>query len=427
MKFEILTEKEFKDFEETHIYGSFYQTIEWGNLKKNNGWESILVGIKENNKVIAAALILKKKVLGKLSILYSPRGYLIDYSNFELLKFFTNNIRKLAKKNHAIFIKIDPYIIYKELDINGDLVKNGIDNSIVVDNLIKLNYKHTGFNKGGNLQPRYAFVLNLKNKTINELFENMEATTKKMIRKNERIGIKTRELGIDELDKFTDIMKDTSVRRNFLDRPYEYYKEMMENLKDNIKIYISEVDLDDYIKRLEIERNDYIKDLKDKELKLKSNDLKINETKFKNMIKELNIKIDGFNKKIERAEEIKKEHNSNIIKLGAIMILIHNKEILSLYGGAYSNYRDFMSFYTINYDLIKYAKENGYEKYNFYGISEFKNKEDPMYGLYDFKRGFGGNVEEYIGEFNLIISKFWYFMYTVVYNKIYIKIKSSKN
>ena len=50
-----------------------------------------------------------------------------------------------------------------------------------------------------------------------------------------------------------------------------------------------------------------------------------------------------------------------------------------------------------------------------------------MYGLYDFKRGFSGVVEEYIGTYDLIISKFWYFMYTFAYNKVYLKIKSSKH
>ena len=73
--------------------------------------------------------------------------------------------------------------------------------------------------------------------------------------------------------------------------------------------------------------------------------------------------------------------------------------------------------------MIKYGVDNGFNKYNFYGISEFKNKNNEMYGLYEFKRGFGGNVEEYIGEYDLVISKFWYFMYNVVYSKIYLKIK----
>ena len=44
--------------------------------------------------------------------------------------------------------------------------------------------------------------------------------------------------------------------------------------------------------------------------------------------------------------------------------------------------------------MIKYAIENGYEKYNFYGITGEFSEDSKMFGLFDFKRGFGA---EYIG------------------------------
>ena len=92
--------------------------------------------------------------------------------------------------------------------------------------------------------------------------------------------------------------------------------------------------------------------------------------------------------------------------------MIYNKEILSLFGGSYDKYMEFQSFYTIHWELIKYALNNGFEKYNFYGITgDFKDTKDELYGIYDFKRGFGGHVEEYIGEFDLITNKFMYLMY----------------
>ena len=86
-------------------------------------------------------------------------------------------------------------------------------------------------------------------------------------------------------------------------------------------------------------------------------------------------------------------------------------------------YKEFLSFYTIHWELIKYAKKNGFTKYNFYGISgDFKDTKDELYGLYDFKRGFGGNVEEYIGEFDLITNKFMYLLYKYGYG-LYRKLK----
>ena len=58
MKFIELDEKEFKKFADSSEQISFYQTSSWANLKRNTGWNKIYVGLKDNNKIVAAALIL---------------------------------------------------------------------------------------------------------------------------------------------------------------------------------------------------------------------------------------------------------------------------------------------------------------------------------------------------------------------------------
>ena len=63
--------------------------------------------------------------------------------------------------------------------------------------------------------------------------------------------------------------------------------------------------------------------------------------------------------------------------------------------------------------MEKYHKE-GYNKFNLNGISGDFNKTNPLIGLTKFKLGFGTHVEEYMGEFNLVINK----NKTKVYNKL---------
>ena len=419
MEYAILTEDEFNNFEKDHIYGNFYQTSKWATLKSKYGWSYSYVGIKDNGNIIGGALILKKSVFKGINIMYSPRGFLVDYNNSDLLKLFTKELKKYAKKNGAIFVKIDPYVIYKERDNFGNIIDKGIDNSKVSDELIKLGYK---YKSSGRLQPNLAFALSLKDKSIDEIFNNMEPTTRKMIRKNEKMGIYNREIDKNELKLFTDIMNNTSERREFIDRPYEYYLNMMETFKDDMKIMVAEINLKNYINNLEeeIEINNKEIILKEKEIK---ENKKINIEKTNNIIKELHNVIAGLEKRLIKGRELYKE-KGEVLVLGSIMYLLHNKEILSLFGGAYGEYIDFMSTYTTNWNMIKYAKENGFEKYNFYGISTYTDKNDKMYGLYDFKRGFGGHVEEYLGEYDLVISKLLYFVYSTLYNKIYLKLKS---
>lgn len=420
MKFVTLNENEFTEFENTHPLGSFYQTIKWGKLKEKNGWKYYLVGVKEDDKVIAACLLLEKKVFLSLTLFYSPRGFLLDYNNKKLLEFFTKNVKKFAKMHHAIFIKIDPTIIEFEKDINGDAIKGGISNKNIIDSLKSLGYK----NVNTHLQPNIVFTLDLKNKTIDEIYNKMENTTKQRVRKNESIGIKTRELSRDELSIFKSIMQNTADRRGFIDRPLSYYENMYD-IFDNMKILLSYIDIKEYSNNEKIRFNkttDEIKKLKESLNKENANTKKIN-----NKLKEAEVLAKSLEKNIKKCEDIIKKENTNIINLGCLMFMFHGREVLSLFGGVYDEYREFMPAYTLNYDMIKYACEKGYDKYNFYGIDEYKDKSNPMYGLYDFKRGFSGVVEEYIGTYDLIISKFWYFMYTFAYNKVYLKIKSSKH
>lgn len=423
MEFVLLTEKEFNEFALINPYSNFHQTPQWGKLKEKNGWIYHLLGVKDNNKTIAACLLLEKKIMKTFSLFYSPRGYLLDFNNKELLTFFTKEIKNFSKKHHGIFVKIDPYVLHKERDIDGNIIENGINNENIIKTLKNLGYKHTGFNLGHeNMQPRWAFAVNLKDKTEEELLKNMESKTRQLIHKNERNNIKIREIKENELHIFKDIMNHTSERRNFIDRPFNYYKNMLEVLKDNAKIYIAELNVNELLikTKKEIEENTKTISLKQEEINNKKKNINIEKTLKK--IKELEETNNRLEKKVNHYKEIVK-NDGDIITLGGIIYMIYNKEILSLFGGSYDKYMEFLSFYTIHFEMMKYALNNGYTKYNFYGISgNFENKNDELYGIYDFKRGFGGHVEEYIGEFDLIINPLFYILYKYGF-KLYKKIK----
>jgi peptidoglycan pentaglycine glycine transferase (the second and third glycine) len=149
---------------------------------------------------------------------YSPRGFLIDYKNYDLLKEFTEEIKKYAKEHGAIFIKIDPYLEHLEHDNEGNVVEGGFNNKDAVDNLIKLGYKHYGFNlMQDTLQPRWMHVINT-DRSLDDVMKDMESKTRQILRKNEKCGITTREITRDELPLFKDIMQHTSDRREFVDR-----------------------------------------------------------------------------------------------------------------------------------------------------------------------------------------------------------------
>ena len=47
---------------------------------------------------------------------YSPRGFTMDFNNKEVLTEFTKELKKYLKEENAIYFKIDPPIMYQEID-----------------------------------------------------------------------------------------------------------------------------------------------------------------------------------------------------------------------------------------------------------------------------------------------------------------------
>ena len=429
MKLKELNEKEFKKIADKSDQISFHQTSSWAKLKKENGWIPYYLGLEnDKGKIVCASLLLAKELpIIKKKMFYSPRGFLIDYNNKELLAEWTKEIKKYCKKEKAIFVKIDPYVEYQERDNNGNVVEEGKNNKESHNNLIDLGYKHFGFNTyQDTLQPRWIHVIETKGKTQDEVDKDMESKTRQILRKNERSGITVREIKKDELKIFKEIMQKTSDRREFVDRPFSYYEAMWDNLHDDgiLKILIGEIDFNIFEKNTKEELDEHKKNLEDRIYKHDNNLLKMNEKKYESSNKQDEEQIERLNKDLEKIKEYKKEFGDKKV-LGGILFLIYGNEVLSLLGGTLDDVMQFKSAYTIHYAGVKMAVENKYDRYNFYGITGDFSKGNPLYGLYLFKKSFGGHVVELLGEYDLVLSPFWYNTYNIAF-KTYHSLKNIK-
>lgn len=416
MKLEVLNEQEFKDFANNHPLFSFHQTKEWGELKKHNGWEYEFVGLKKKKKVVASCLLLSKNTPIKKKIFYSPRGFLIDYNDTDLVKEFTILVREYVKENNGFFIKTDPYLIHLERDINGNVVEDGENNSSVINNLKQLGYRHYGFNLefGKELQPRWIYVLDLKGKDKDTVFKNFSNDTKRYINRAIKNGLEIEEVTLDNLKDFTDIMAHTSKRRGFIDRPFSYYKDMYETLGKNVKILNCFLNTEKALTKVKEE----IKKLEIEVEELKTRMEEIGSKKSKDNYKVKQNELDVLLKKEKDLVKLNKEHGDKII-MASSMFLLFGHEVLYLYSGSYDEFMKYNAQYLIQWEIIQYAVDHNYDRYNFYGIEGNFNKENnDTYGIYEFKKGFDGNVVEFIGEFDLVINKFYYTLYNVLF-KVY--------
>ena len=419
---EELTKEEFNEYASKHPLNMFFQSSYWGELKSITGWKHFMVGIKNDGKIEAATLILGKKIpIFNRYIYYAPRGFLIDYNNTELLKKFTLEVKKYLKKKKGIFIKINPYLIYQERDINGDIVENGIDNKNVVEELKKLGFIHTGFtiNYGKDLEPRWITVLDLEGKTEEVLLKDMRSTTRWGINNSYKHGLKLVEIDKSRINEFKKLMEHTGERRGFIDRSEAYYEKMYDAFSkdDKIKIMLVELDIDEYLYNLNNQKQQNL--LKQVEAKNKPDS-----AKAKRVLKELQSQFESLEKRISNLEKLQKEKGNKIVVAGGLFMTF-GTQVVSLFGASYREYMKFNGQFFLNFKMIKYALNNGYKKYNFYGITGEFNEDSEMFGLFDFKRGFNAHVEELIGEFTLITNKFFYKVYNLMF-EVYKKTKKMK-
>ena len=404
MKFEILKKEEFDKFAKQHEQASFFQTVEIANLREIYGSKIHFVGVKEKNKIVAAAMLTETITFMKKRTFYAPRGFILDYHNFELLKFFVTNLKEYLKDKNALQIKIDPNVIYQVHANDGSVVEANYKDDEAIANLKKVGFKHYGFNTDFiYTQSRWNVRLEL-DKDYEQLKKGFSKSTRKNIDSTYNKGVRIRKGTFEDLESMEEILIKTAERKHFEARSLEYYKNMYKCLGSMMNIYIAYLDSDIYLEStktlLENEENHLKEILYKMEKDMVGNKLKSQKETSERLIQKLKTEL-------TEAEEFKKE-NPKGKDIGVLISIESGLEYITLYSGILVEYKKFTPKYLMYDAHIRDAYDKKIKYVNFYGISGVFDPKDKDYGMFEFKRGFGGNVVELIGEFSYPLSPFYY-------------------
>ena len=415
MKFvENIEKDKYEKFVEKHKTKShFLQSYDWGEFSKNNkNVTPYYVGLIDNkNNIVATALLLQRKMPFGYSYFYSPRGFVCDFKDKEVIKEMTLGIKKFAKTKKALFLKIDPDVKLQQLDIDGNVI-DGEKNFELVDYLKSLGYKHLGYNKAfEHNQPRYTFRLDLT-QGIESIKNNFHSTTKKVMNKGNMYELEVYKNDEKYIDDFYKTMQDTADREgiSIYSKNYylNFYKELHKNNHSDIYIvYLNKKKTLDLL-------NKNLNETKTNQENLTSDNKK----------KELQNQIDKLEKLINEINEVKEDK----IPLSSIITAKYGDKVWTIHGGNHSMLRSLNSNYLIYFEIIKDAVNEGYKTIDFFGTSYNPSQDDPEYGIWLFKKRLGGEYNEFIGEFDCIFKKFTYKLFNIlvpIHRKIS-KIKSKR-
>ena len=325
----------YDDFIAGHPKGHILQTFEWGEIKAKTGWKPFYLLIEKDGQPHAAITILKRSIpVIKKAIFYAPRGPVADLHDEKLLAFIWQEVAKLAKKEGAIFLKVDPDVSALDEKLAAILSKQGFQTTEGKE----------GFE---GVQPKYVFRLDIT-PDQDTLFANLHSKTRYNVRVAEKKGVTIKaDCTREDLRPFYDILRVTAERDHFLIRSVQYFEDMWDYLepKGYLKLFMA--------------------------------------------------------------------YSEGKPIAGTLAIILGDKAWY-LYGASSNESRNLMPNYLLQWTMICWAKEMGCTMYDFRGVPGNLTEDNPLYGLFRFKKGFNGDYTEFIGEFDLVFSSFYYWFWNTV-------------
>ena len=358
----------------------FLQTYEWGQVKAKYGWTPLYAVWTSDgtfsifretdhcslypDHCTAAALILKRQILrqgfaARLSILYAPKGPLLDWTNESLRNRVLKDLQALARKDGAIFLKVDPDVVL------GTGIPSALDDFIDNDgqNVIS-EFKRRGWRYSSDqIQFKNTVLIDLA-LSEEELLARMKQKTRYNIRLAEKKGVILRVGNQQDFGMLYKMYAETSVRDGFVIRDESYYQTVWQTFTANTPSSIS------------------------------------------------NIQSLFTNSLFPFAEPLIAEINDEPI--AAIFVFYFAGRAYYVYGMSRNAHREKMPSYLLQWEAMKRAKEIGCFTYDLWGAPDVFEESDSMWGVYRFKEGLGGKVVRTLGAWDFAPNPLWYQLYSEV-------------
>ncbi len=199
------------------------QTWEWAEVKEGYGWEKLPMLWEEDGIPRAAAMLLRKRLrLGgfaaRLSVIYIPKGPLMDWSDAPLRQRVLDDLQRLAHRYGALFLKIDPDVI---LGYGMPGSPTAQEEATGQDLKRELGGRGWRFSTE-QVQFRNTLWLDLR-PDEDRLLANMKQKTRYNIRLAERKGVRVRLATPADWPQLYEMYAETARRDGFIIRERDYY------------------------------------------------------------------------------------------------------------------------------------------------------------------------------------------------------------
>lgn len=317
------------------------QSWVWGQFKARWGWEALpLTMTVAANKwePLAGMMVLKRRIPSlPFCVLYVPKGPVLDYHDVTLRRQVLSKLEQLARRERAIFIKIDPEVV-RSWGLEHERV-SPLGAAVMRD------LKSRGWRPSDEqIQFRNTVELAL-DATEDELLAAMKPKTRYNIRLAGRKGVTVRPGTAADFPTIAAMYQETAARDGFTARPEAYYLDGWTAMYDA------------------------------------------------GMAHPLLAEVDGR-------------------PVAAVILVRFGDRVIYMYGASRNEARERMPNHLLQWEAIRWAREQGAKVYDFWGAPDEFVETDRMWGVWRFKAGFNGEVVRFIGAWDYPARPLLYRLYT---------------
>lgn len=253
--FKNINQEEFDEFVKNHEYCNLLQSYNWEKVKNN--WDHMYTGVYKDNVLVATGLVLIKRLPLSFCMYYLPRGPIMDYKDKELVQYYFDQLKKLAKKDHCIFIKFDPAIHVNDYDSKSYNINRYKETELYLDTFKSCKAIHHGYTTSiaDTVQPRFqSNVYSYEN-----IDETLPKHTKRLIKDADRRNVQIIHGQGEWLDEFSRLVELTESRKGVALRDKGYFKTLLENYLNGGVIFLATCNVyklneDAKIKKVKLEK-----------------------------------------------------------------------------------------------------------------------------------------------------------------------------
>ncbi|TLM81440.1 aminoacyltransferase [Pseudarthrobacter sp. NamE2] len=394
LEFAVISDADFEAFALKHPQNSFLQSVDFAGFQRSRGQQVELFGVRRNGGLVAAGKLNYTTTRLGYTVCECAKGPLMDYADPDLVRAVVVLLRKRAAKRKAAELRISPNLKYIARDEDGAEHPEVEDNRALVAQLEGLGFRHQGLDMDF-VNVNWMFIKSLEGiQDAEELIMSTSYRTRKAIRKAEKNGVFLEQATLDTLDDFYGALSLAGDEKGFVYRERAYYEHLLRTTSPEFtKLMMAKIDIPAYRKsiteRLEAESStaaDLRREVEETGSKKKANRLKV--------VQDL---VDSYERSLRDIERF--PDSVGVATVAAIHFVCYGDEVVCVIGGTVQDYIYFNGATSLYWGMMLHALEKGYPRYNFYGTFGISGQDQEGHGGYEFKKGFGGEVVQLVGDF----------------------------